>query len=494
MPQLAQFQNVFTPDEDKLIIHLKERKNLGWAAIAEHLPHRSPGSLQVRYSRRLFKRDRRTKLNKIKYSRSSRSPLSTPSLSSTSPPDSTSSLSSSSESSRGLSNLGPSLKSPRQLRSTTTRSGRPPVVQTEESPAGENTEEQSGTNTGRPRRLVTLKFGNKAALARFDSAKQAAPSQTVHLVAKRELQAAVGGHSLARASATLPVPSSHVTAVSAPQLSRLPPAHSTLSEDKSLDTSNPDSSAKRPRIPNSTIILHQDWLVKPNPAAKNPVLPIIDSYKSKEPLAPHKPSNALEKELRELNSSVGISSTTGLRELTLTETGRPRRTVTIKANKIVEQQATSPNARPDHLRPSITLKKVVSSSNMPSSSNLEPSAARRLPAANLVQVEKPAQKPVRQMNATGYKEPVTEGKLIFLPDALCFTLTNDIGWIRADLDLIPDGYNVPSMFRNPPPTRVVEYNTRSGSYRIRSLREGEAEQQRSSKHSGQGTSLASKSK
>lgn len=55
MPQLAQFANVFTRAEDRLIVKLKERAGLSWATIATHFTGRTAGSLQVRYSRRLCK-------------------------------------------------------------------------------------------------------------------------------------------------------------------------------------------------------------------------------------------------------------------------------------------------------------------------------------------------------------------------------------------------------------------------------------------------------
>jgi len=98
MPQHAQFANIFTAEEDKLIIRLKERENLGWAAIAKHLPSRTPGSLQVRYSRKLYRRDRKstrnaTKLKKSTHSRTFETPSPTPSRSSS--PSSSSSLTSS---------------------------------------------------------------------------------------------------------------------------------------------------------------------------------------------------------------------------------------------------------------------------------------------------------------------------------------------------------------------------------------------------------------
>ncbi|KAL7755448.1 hypothetical protein ACKLNR_014546 [Fusarium oxysporum f. sp. zingiberi] len=43
----------FTPEEDKLLIELKENKELTWKQIAEYFPERSSGSVQVRYSTKL---------------------------------------------------------------------------------------------------------------------------------------------------------------------------------------------------------------------------------------------------------------------------------------------------------------------------------------------------------------------------------------------------------------------------------------------------------
>ncbi|KAJ5179424.1 hypothetical protein N7492_002634 [Penicillium capsulatum] len=43
--------------DDQLLINLKEQRQLSWNGIAEHFPGRSKGSLQVRYSTRLKRRD-----------------------------------------------------------------------------------------------------------------------------------------------------------------------------------------------------------------------------------------------------------------------------------------------------------------------------------------------------------------------------------------------------------------------------------------------------
>jgi hypothetical protein len=43
----------FLPDEDELLIELKEKRSLPWSRIVKHFPGRTKGSLQVRYSTRL---------------------------------------------------------------------------------------------------------------------------------------------------------------------------------------------------------------------------------------------------------------------------------------------------------------------------------------------------------------------------------------------------------------------------------------------------------
>jgi hypothetical protein len=43
----------FTPEEDQLLIELKEQKNLTWKQIAEFFPGRNSGTLQVRYCTKL---------------------------------------------------------------------------------------------------------------------------------------------------------------------------------------------------------------------------------------------------------------------------------------------------------------------------------------------------------------------------------------------------------------------------------------------------------
>jgi hypothetical protein len=47
----------FTAEEDRLLIKLKETDALSWAKIAKSFPSRSPGTLQVRYCRKLKFRD-----------------------------------------------------------------------------------------------------------------------------------------------------------------------------------------------------------------------------------------------------------------------------------------------------------------------------------------------------------------------------------------------------------------------------------------------------
>lgn len=43
----------FTPEDDALLVELKEKKNLTWKQIAEFFPGRSSGTLQVRYCTKL---------------------------------------------------------------------------------------------------------------------------------------------------------------------------------------------------------------------------------------------------------------------------------------------------------------------------------------------------------------------------------------------------------------------------------------------------------
>lgn len=43
----------FTPEDDQLLIDLKENKALTWKQIAEFFPGRSSGTLQVRYCTKL---------------------------------------------------------------------------------------------------------------------------------------------------------------------------------------------------------------------------------------------------------------------------------------------------------------------------------------------------------------------------------------------------------------------------------------------------------
>ena len=43
----------FTPEDDQLLVDLKENKNLTWKQIAEFFPGRSSGTLQVRYCTKL---------------------------------------------------------------------------------------------------------------------------------------------------------------------------------------------------------------------------------------------------------------------------------------------------------------------------------------------------------------------------------------------------------------------------------------------------------
>jgi hypothetical protein len=43
----------FTPEDDQLLVDLKENKNLTWKQIADFFPGRSSGTLQVRYCTKL---------------------------------------------------------------------------------------------------------------------------------------------------------------------------------------------------------------------------------------------------------------------------------------------------------------------------------------------------------------------------------------------------------------------------------------------------------
>ena len=43
----------FTPEDDALLVELKETKNLTWKQIADFFPGRSSGTLQVRYCTKL---------------------------------------------------------------------------------------------------------------------------------------------------------------------------------------------------------------------------------------------------------------------------------------------------------------------------------------------------------------------------------------------------------------------------------------------------------
>lgn len=51
-PQCSRARAKFTPEEDQFILHLR-RNSRTWKEIAELLPGRSPGALQVRYSTKL---------------------------------------------------------------------------------------------------------------------------------------------------------------------------------------------------------------------------------------------------------------------------------------------------------------------------------------------------------------------------------------------------------------------------------------------------------
>ena len=43
----------FTPEDDQLLVDLKEKNNLTWKQIADFFPGRSSGTLQVRYCTKL---------------------------------------------------------------------------------------------------------------------------------------------------------------------------------------------------------------------------------------------------------------------------------------------------------------------------------------------------------------------------------------------------------------------------------------------------------
>ena len=47
----------FTPEEDALLVELKEEKNLTWKQIADFFPGRTSGTLQVRYCTKLKAKD-----------------------------------------------------------------------------------------------------------------------------------------------------------------------------------------------------------------------------------------------------------------------------------------------------------------------------------------------------------------------------------------------------------------------------------------------------
>lgn len=47
----------FTPEEDALLVELKENKNLTWKQIADFFPGRTSGTLQVRYCTKLKAKD-----------------------------------------------------------------------------------------------------------------------------------------------------------------------------------------------------------------------------------------------------------------------------------------------------------------------------------------------------------------------------------------------------------------------------------------------------
>lgn len=47
----------FSPDEDSLLVELKENKNLTWKQIADFFPGRTSGTLQVRYCTKLKAKD-----------------------------------------------------------------------------------------------------------------------------------------------------------------------------------------------------------------------------------------------------------------------------------------------------------------------------------------------------------------------------------------------------------------------------------------------------
>lgn len=47
----------FTPEEDSLLVELKENKNLTWKQISDFFPGRTSGTLQVRYCTKLKAKD-----------------------------------------------------------------------------------------------------------------------------------------------------------------------------------------------------------------------------------------------------------------------------------------------------------------------------------------------------------------------------------------------------------------------------------------------------
>jgi hypothetical protein len=47
----------FTPEEDALLVELKEHKNLTWKQISDFFPGRTSGTLQVRYCTKLKAKD-----------------------------------------------------------------------------------------------------------------------------------------------------------------------------------------------------------------------------------------------------------------------------------------------------------------------------------------------------------------------------------------------------------------------------------------------------
>lgn len=52
-PRPKGFRPKFTPEDDQLLVDLKEKKNLSWKQIADFFPGRSSGSLEVRYCTKL---------------------------------------------------------------------------------------------------------------------------------------------------------------------------------------------------------------------------------------------------------------------------------------------------------------------------------------------------------------------------------------------------------------------------------------------------------